>query len=181
MWQAFVDAGDTVRRQATLMSEEELEAKGGDWSVEEDHDYEGFFRRKYGSYAGETSEANGAVPDMNYATNWYLIRYADVLLMAAEAYFRNGNEAGALANLKRIRDRVNLPEITPSGNELFLAIVKERQLELAFEGFRYVDLVRWNLAEQELGPLGFVKGKHEVMPIPQDDVRIAGLEQNPNY
>jgi hypothetical protein len=181
MWDAFVDAGDTVRRAATVMSEQELEAKGGDWSVDSDHDYEGFFRRKFGSFRSETNESNGAVADMNYGTNWYLIRYGDVILMAAEAYYRSGDETNALANLNRIRSRAKMPGISGSGNAIFDAIVKERELELAFEGFRYEDLIRWGLAAQELSSRGFVTGKHEVFPIPNDDVRIAGLTQNPGY
>ena len=67
------------------------------------------------------------------------------------------------------------------GDALFKAIVLERQLELAFEGFRWLDLVRWDLAQQELGPLGFVKGKHELLPIPYNDVITAHLAQNPGY
>jgi hypothetical protein len=181
MWDAFINSNDSVRRAASLMSEEELEAKGGDWSVESDHDYEGFFRRKFGTFSSETNESNGAVPDMNYGTNWYLIRYADVILMAAEAYYRNNDETNALECLNRVHNRAGMTDISASGDAIFDAIVTERQLELAFEGFRYVDLIRWGLATQELGSRGFVTGKHELMPIPNDDVRIAGLSQNPGY
>ena len=74
-----------------------------------------------------------------------------------------------------------MPDIIATGNDLFEAIVLERQLELAFEGARYTDLLRWGRAAQELAPLGFIAGKHELLPIPNDDVRSGGIPQNPNY
>jgi hypothetical protein len=74
-----------------------------------------------------------------------------------------------------------LPDVTVSGTALFDAIVLERQLELAFEGYRFVDLVRWGRATTELGPLGFVAGKHELLPIPDYEVKTGMLGQNPNY
>lgn len=178
--EAFVAAGETSseRRKATLFSVAELKAAGGNWSVDESYDFEGFFQRKYGSYA---SQAGGPITELNYGTNWRLIRYADVLLMAAEANFRAGNEGKALEYLNRVRLRSELTPVAASGNALFMAIVRERQLELAFEGFRFIDLVRWGMAPDELGPRGFVTGKHELLPIPATEIRTAGLRQNDNY
>ncbi|MBU2887956.1 RagB/SusD family nutrient uptake outer membrane protein [Gilvimarinus agarilyticus] len=180
MYDAFVDAGDVNRRVVSIISETELEAAGGDWSVDDAWDFEGFFQRKYGSFSNQRGEPVG---DLNYGTNWRVIRYADVLLMAAEANYRNNNEGAAQGYLNQVRTRPGtaLAAITPSGTSLFDAIVLERQLELAFEGHRFLDLVRWGLADQELGPLGFVKGTHEVLPVPLNDVRTAGLEQNFGY
>jgi hypothetical protein len=79
-----------------------------------------------------------------------------------------------------VRSRSTLPNITASGTALFDAIVKERQLELAFEGFRFQDLVRWNLAAQELGSLNY-QAKHALLPIPDYDVKSAGLSQNNGF
>jgi hypothetical protein len=163
------------------MSVEELRALGGDWTNPDFFGYEGVIRRKYGPYLTESSLANGGSISSNYVTNWRFIRYADVLLMAAEAHYRAGDEDQARTELNKVRDRADLPDITATGNDLFEAIIVERQLELALEGVRYPDLIRWGRAPQELGPLGFVSGKHELLPIPNDDVRSAGLEQNPNY
>ncbi|MBW3546265.1 MAG: RagB/SusD family nutrient uptake outer membrane protein, partial [Bacteroidetes bacterium] len=180
LYQAFAAAGelDSERRWATLFSEAELEAMGGNWSVEDAYDFEGYFQRKYGSYA---SQAGGPVTELNYGTNWRLIRYADVLLMAAEAHYRAGSEPKAQEYINMVRERSELDPISPAGEALFQAIVMERQLELAFEGFRYIDLVRWDMAAQELGDLGFESGKHEVLPIPAEDIRTAGLQQNDRY
>lgn len=176
----FVESGEVggERYWATIMSQEDLEAMGGGWSQPDAYEYEGYFQRRYGSYSTQTGAPVG---ELNYGTNWRLIRYADVLLMAAEANYRAGNEGQALTYLNMVRERSELDPVSASGNALFQAIVNERELELAFEGFRFIDLVRWGLAEEELSDLGFQAGKHEVLPIPLIDVQSYGLEQNPNY
>ena len=178
MWDAFVAAGDVQRRKQIVMSQAELIAAGGNWTNPTAWDYEGFFQRKYGAFASQTG---GPVSELNYGTNWRHIRYADVLLMAAEAYNKSSNDVKARGYLNLVRQRSGLADVSASGTALFDAIVKERQLELAFEGFRYTDLVRWNLAQQELGGLGYQANKHNVLPIPDFDVRVATLPQNPNY
>lgn len=181
LYDAFVAAGDAQRRGNTVMSEAELKAMGGNWSAPNAWDYEGYFQRKYGTFSSQTSSANGDVAELNYGTNWRLLRYADVLLMAAEANYRAGNESKARTYLNMVRSRSGLANVTASGNALFDAIVRERQLELAFEGVRFIDLVRWGLATQELGTLGYQQNKHALLPIPSQDIRTAGLEQNPGY
>ena len=70
---------------------------------------------------------------------------------------------------------------TATGTTLYDAILAERRLELAMEGERFFDLVRTGKATTVLGPLGFVTGKHELFPIPQGEVELAGLPQNPGY
>jgi hypothetical protein len=61
------------------------------------------------------------------------------------------------------------------------AIKTERRLELAGEGHRFFDLVRWGDAPAKLGSRGFVTGKNEVFPIPQRELQGTKLVQNPNY
>ena len=178
LWNAFIAAGDVQRRMQTIMSVGELIAAGGNWSNPTAYDYEGYFQRKYGAYSSQTG---GPISELNYGTNWRQIRYADVLLMAAEAFYRSSNEPKARGYLNMVRQRAGLGDTSASGNALFAAIVLERQLELAFEGFRFTDLVRWGMATQELGALGFQAGKHELLPIPDYDVKTAGLSQNNGF
>jgi hypothetical protein len=95
--------------------------------------------------------------------NWPLIRYSDVLLMLAEAdnELNNGPTAASYNSINMVRRRgygkpINTPDATvdiPSGlskADFFNAIVKERALELASEGHRKYDLIRWKLLEQKL-------------------------------
>ncbi|TCZ72973.1 RagB/SusD family nutrient uptake outer membrane protein [Flaviaesturariibacter aridisoli] len=177
LWDAFQAAGDVNRRRATMMSDQELIAAGGNWTSPTAWDYQGYFQRKYGSFQSQTGAPVG---ELNYGTNWRLIRYADVLLMAAEANLNGGSAPKALTyiNLVRQRSGTNLPAL---GTVTMNDIMTERFLELAFEGHRFQDLVRWGKASQELGPLGFVTGKHEHLPIPQFDVQSGNLSQNNGY
>lgn len=75
--------------------------------------------------------------------NYILLRYADILLLYAEACNETGQDGLARQALKRVRDRVGLPEVTSSGNELRKAIRLERRLELATEAQRLYDIRRW--------------------------------------
>ncbi len=180
--QAFIDAGDTERKNATVLSAADFEATGGVVKDPNAHDYEGYMRLKYVTKSSDTSESG--VPELNYTINWRLMRYADVLLMAAEAYHFSSQDGLALIELNKVRDRADLEDIEAS-DDIFQAIVTERQLELAFEGSRYWDLVRWDLASQELSNLGFTSNKHELFPIPQAEIiandAIEESDQNPGY
>lgn len=160
------------------MSSAELIAAGGNWSNPNAYDYEGYFQRKYGSIQTQTGSPIG---ELNYGTNWRHLRYADVLLMAAEALHKSGNDSKARQYLNEVRTRSGLGNVSTSGAALFTDIVKERQLELAFEGVRYTDLVRWGLAATELASLGYQQNKHNLLPIPDFDVKTAAVSQNPNY
>ena len=138
------------------------------------------FNNKYIPRAGES----GGQIELNYLTNYRIIRYSDVLLMAAEANNRGGiNDDLALGYLNQVRirafddDEFELNNLT--GSNLTEAIWEERKFELAMEGHRFFDLVRTNQASSVIP--GFVEGKHEVFPIPQQEVDISGLTQNPGY
>jgi hypothetical protein len=126
----------------------------------------------------------------SFGHNRRIIRYADVLLMHAEALNENGRSAEALDFLNQVRARARgenpdvLPDvITTNQSELRNVILNERKYELALEGLRFWDLVRTDKAEEVLGPLGFIKGKNERFPIPQSEVDISQgrIEQNPGY
>jgi hypothetical protein len=133
-------------------------------------------------------------PGNDTPTQWghhrRLIRYADVLLIAAEALNENGKPAEALVYLNMVRKRARgtnslvLPDITVTDKNLLRdKIFLERRHELALEGNRFWDLVRTGRASTVLGPYGFIPGKHEVLPIHQSEIDISqgSLTQNPGY
>ncbi|MBU1008963.1 MAG: RagB/SusD family nutrient uptake outer membrane protein [Bacteroidetes bacterium] len=132
----------------------------------------------------------GTSTNTQFGHNRRLIRFADVLLMAAEALNENNKPSEALVYLNRVRERARegntqiLPEITTtSKDELRNIILEERRHELALEGHRFWDLLRTGKAAEVLGPLGFVSGKHDLLPIPQNEIDISqgSLTQNPNW
>jgi hypothetical protein len=112
---------------------------------------------------------------LNYRQNTYAIRLADTYLMEAEALGGTGTRAQAL--LDAVRSRVGLPSVPVS----MTAIKNERRRELAGEGHRWFDLVRWGDAPTALASRGFVAGKHEVLPIPASELAGTQIVQNPNY
>ena len=75
--------------------------------------------------------------------NHRILRFADVLLLYAEACNATGDDGNARTALNRVRSRVNLPDVTSSGTALRDAIRLERRLELAFEQNRLFDIRRW--------------------------------------
>ena len=120
--------------------------------------------------------------ELNYENNYRYIRYADVLLMAAEANNLSGNDVKARDYLNRVRFRAygnNSQDSSASGSALTQEIWDERRLEFAGEGHRFFDLVRTGQAADKIS--GFVEGKHEVFPIPQTEIDVSNLTQNPGY
>ena len=148
-------------------------------SYAEGYKHTGYFNHKYIPRGGES----GAQTELNYLTNYRSIRYADVLLMAAEANSRgNIDEAKAREYLNRVRRRAfgdTDHDINASGTDLIEAIWAERNFELAMEGHRFFDLVRTGQASSFID--GFQAGKHELFPIPQQEIDISELQQNPGY
>ncbi len=116
--------------------------------------------------------------------NQRVLRYADVLLMAAEAANETGAGATtALGWVNQIRNRAGLPNIAfVSQAQMRAAIKKERRSEFGMEGERFFDLVRWNDAITVLGPLGY-QNKHRYHPIPQAAIDFSAplLIQNPEW
>ncbi|MFT5832710.1 MAG: hypothetical protein ACI97N_000323 [Cognaticolwellia sp.] len=145
-----------------------------------------FYAKKYFNNKGE--EAPFGDPNPNGGTNDRVIRYADVLLMHAEAAAKNGNEAAAKSSLNAVRARAStssqvLPDVTSSGQVLIDAIYRERRIELGMEGHRFFDLVRTGRGTSVLGSLGYTEGKHNVFPIPQSQIQATNgaIKQNPGY
>jgi hypothetical protein len=180
MYQVFTDAGDLIRRASSIMSEDELIALDGSYRLDGElpYDCDGYVRLKYGTWEDETNTATQA--ELNYGTNIRIIRYADVLLMAAEAYVGAGtNLSLAREYLDEVRTRANLDPY--SGSDLLEGIKSERQRELMFEGHRFVDLVRWGDATTALAYKGY-QAKHALLPIPADELAVTGKTQpNPGW
>ena len=112
---------------------------------------------------------------MNFKQNTYVIRLADTYLMEAEALGGTGARAQAL--LDAVRARVGLTSVPVSLD----AIKRERRLELAGEGHRFFDLVRWGHAASKLAGRGFKAGRNEIFPIPAQELQGTKLVQNPGY
>ncbi|SMO51385.1 RagB/SusD family nutrient uptake outer membrane protein [Gracilimonas mengyeensis] len=132
----------------------------------------------------------GTSTNTQFGHNRRLIRYADVLLMAAEALNENNQPVAALIYLNQVRERARqgnasiLPDITETNKDALRDIIlHERRVELALEGHRFWDLVRTGEAPDVLGPLGFTEGKHEVLPIPQSEIDLSQgtLTQNEEW
>jgi tetratricopeptide (TPR) repeat protein len=159
------------------------------------------------------------------ALNFQVIRYADVLLWKAEALIELGRHAEALPVINRVRERAKNsnyvlawnnpgPEDYAANYNIGLyedgvnctwsqdyarkALRFERKLELAMEGERFYDLVRWGVAEQVINneflskertlrtyyqDAAFKKGRDEYFPIPQPQINFSGglYQQNPGY
>lgn len=125
-------------------------------------------------------------------TNIRIIRYADVVLMAAEASNELGMNSDALNYLEQVRNRARggdntiLPQVTTTNQtELRDAIRHERRVELGLEPDRFYDLVRWGIAKEVLHAAGKTnyQDKNALLPLPQVEIdRSNGvLVQNPNY
>ena len=137
-------------------------------------------RYNYKAYVSESMETNGN----NDGKNIRILRYADVLLINAEA----ANEIGqdAITPLNLVRQRAGLGGTTAvSQSELRLAIWQERRVELAMEHDRWFDLIRQGRAGEVMRAHGndFVDGKHELFPIPDGQINASGglLTQNPMW
>jgi len=166
---------------------------------------------KYTYYQGENA---GAESNTANANNYRAVRFADILLLRAEVAVEENDLATALKIVNQIRDRADNCEVTldngtpaanyviglypsfPSQEYARKAVYFERRLELAMEGNRFFDLVRWGIAAETLNSYlskeslkrtylngaTFEKGKDEYFPIPQTQIDIEGsdvLKQNP--
>lgn len=121
--------------------------------------------------------------DGAYWINQRVIRYADVLLMAAESMNETGSTPQAIGLVNQVRGRVGLANINPiSQDSLRKVIKKERRSELGMEGERFFDLVRWGDAVTVLGPLGY-QNRCRYYPIPQPAIDRSNniLVQNPEW
>ncbi len=219
-WRSFFEDKDARRDvmvctykytwDATLYNHKKVENKNGkDW-------YPGKWRREWMPIGYKDPNLSNV--------NFCNLRYADVVLMAAEAYNELDNTPEAWNLLNSVRKRAGATEITAANYASFFkapkvynldfisdgdekgklrtALYWERGLELAFEGQRKYDLIRWGILKEAITlfsektvvntssttayPAGknFQKGKHELFPIPTDEMQVnylLGNKNNPNY
>ena len=144
------------------------------------------------------------ITDQGYDANWIVFRFADVLLSAAEASWRLGNDGDATGYLNRVRTRAGLSDVnlgnydgSVTGTPMGDAILQERNIELLGEGHNWLDLLRFgtNVAMDVMQEHGnrfrdrdpktadvYVIQDFKLMyPIPVRDTDLAGLSQNPGW
>ena len=198
------EAGD-ARRDETILTPTDVQIET---PAQEIYCGDRMLNRKYAMYNDGT---NGGIYKLAHPTrspkNNIQIRYADVLLMYAEACCETGDLPSAKTALKEVRDRAGLSQfpytaviqgqtVTYNDNQedLRKAIRHERRVELAMEGHRWFDLTRWGIAKETMDTYmageteeakelygTFQKGKHELFPIPSKEIDLSGIEQNPNW
>lgn len=160
---------------ADLKSMEE----NGDAQYEKGYMNTGYFIRKYAPLV--EFAATSGVRELNYPQDYIEIRLADTYLMEAEALIEGGQGGGtgtrAYVLLNAVRARVGLAPVNATLDNIFL----ERRKELATEGHRWYDLVRSGRAPAVLGSRGFVAGKHEILPIPYNELLNTQLVQHEAY
>ncbi|MNK53905.1 SusD family protein [compost metagenome] len=179
---AAFEAGD-VRRNATILYRGETTPQGD--AISNSADNPMYNEKSYVPFANIISGyTQGA--DQNVR----VLRFADVLLMNAEAANELNNPTLAKTSLNRVRARARggvagvVPDVTTSDKDaLRQAIWKERQLELAMESDRYFDVIRQGRGTAVFGAKGWKAGKNEVWPIPSTeiDISVGVLTQNPGY
>ncbi|MCX2473936.1 RagB/SusD family nutrient uptake outer membrane protein [Pedobacter sp. MC2016-05] len=176
------ETGDP-RRDATILFRGETTPQGD--LVPTRVPNERYNQKSYVPFNTRVSEFNEGAQQ-----NFRVLRFADILLMNAEAANELGNPTQALTSLNRVRRRARgsnaniLPDVTTTDQTaLRNAIWKERQVELAMENDRYFDVIRQGRALQVFGPKGWKANKNEVWPIPQTEIDLSGglLKQNPGY
>ncbi|NMH89034.1 RagB/SusD family nutrient uptake outer membrane protein [Flavivirga algicola] len=198
----YEDHGDVIRRNETLAYDYPgATGYGGvdfntdfvdDIPFATDAGVEAIFSKKYSGMDLGTRDQVDFL-GTNVGNNWRVIRYADVLLMLAEALNEDGMTSQAIPYVDMVRERAGLTLIVdtnPGINQADMrqAIIDERAMELAGEGHRFFDLVRWDLADDYLGPTSlhgahpkslsggtFQTNKHELIWIPNSE-----RDSNPN-
>lgn len=165
----FDNRGDEIRKFATVLPRGSVTPAGDSINANCPNPYYNF--KVY-------TELKYNTIDYALDHNIRYIRYAEVLLMNAEAALHVGGDAATPLNL--VRERAGLDPIdAPTLEDVW----DERRAELALEKHRFFDLIRTGRAADVLGPKGFQAGTHERFPIPQSQIDLSDgvLIQNPGY
>lgn len=148
--------------------------------------YPGTLPQKYWNkkvYADPAVRRSTGYLDGAYWINQRVIRYADVLLMAAECQNELANGTAAAGLVNQVRARVSMPDVTYTTQaDMRTIIKKERRAEFGLEGERFYDLVRWGDAVSVLGPSGYTnRCRYYPIPQPAIDKSTGVLVQNPEW
>ena len=173
------EPGDSRQDVAILDIDAWAAETGASFGVGFEHT--GYYNRKYIARKGDLNLGDQNLTNPN---NYRSIRYADVLLLAAEALNATGQDEQAREYLNQVRRRAFGDEdhdISASGAALGDFIQRERRLELLGEGHRFFDLVRTGEAAGAIE--GFTAGKNELFPVPFEEIQFANGNwlQNPGY
>ncbi|MBK6264299.1 RagB/SusD family nutrient uptake outer membrane protein [Marivirga sp. S37H4] len=186
----FLD-DDAYRRTASIISATELSTDGCNVDLAEQNsaDFDGYFQIKYANYKDYTAP-NGGDPVLQKDPNQPVIRYADVLLMYAEALERGSGSSGeAMEHIDMVRERAAGPGdnsgnfrdtqqlMAEEGLTLLEAIWYERRAEFAIEGDRWFDLVRSGRVDNNLFSAQKASNLDQsriYLPIPQRDIDNTG-------
>jgi hypothetical protein len=168
------------RNKATVANLDSLKANNiADYTV--GYMNTGYFLEKFAGRNSTKSTGAGNY-ELNFPQDIYEIRLADTYLMEAEALISGGGDlvrAAALMTAVHSRaynDGASHPLAANIG-----ALKLERRLELAGEGHRWFDLVRWGDAPAALGARGFVAGKHDILPIPLGELSNTKIKQTKEW
>jgi len=173
------EAGDLRKDVAILDIEAWANTTGATYGTGYEHT--GYFNRKYIARQGDLNTGDQNLTNPN---NYRAIRFADVLLMAAEAFNRSGiDDTKAQLYLNRVRERAfgdTSHNVSLTGTALTDAIYHERRVELVGEGHHFFDLVRTGRGNQIPG---FTPNKNELFPIPIEEIQFSNgnWQQNPGY
>ena len=208
--QVFEDNGDTVRRNATIAFDYPGATGYGGVPFTEDFADDiaeaaqlgvpALFTKKYAAFEAGTRDQIPVLGN-TIGNNWRIIRYADVLLMLAEALNEDNKTPQAIPYINQVRERAQITPLplTLDKAQVEQAIVDERIMELTGEGHRFFDLVRWDIADDILGagstvaggrhpkslagPTAvFTKGQDELLWIPVPELQAnTNLKQNDGY
>ena len=166
------------RNKPTVANLDSLE-KNGIATYEKGYQNTGYFLEK--TIGRVADKAPTGQTELNFPQDSYEIRLADTYLLEAEALLASGAAVGtgsrAYQLFNAVRARVGLNPVAVTLDN----IIKERRLELAGEGHRFLDLVRWGKAATVLAYKGFKSGKNEIFPIPQSELANTKIEQNKEY
>lgn len=195
------EAGDVRRDVAILVPSTAIVSS---YQAQSDETYLGnnMLNNKYGMYRDPAARGGGYGKWSLHASRGPLnnrqIRYADVLLLYAEACLGLGDAGTAKTYIDQVRSRAGLGACAAATDA---TLRHERRCELAMEGHRWFDLVRWEgvagtglkahmdayklteTTEAQSHMQAFVAGKHELFPIPQEERQLnpTEVDQNPGY